>query len=1319
MNAAIIIGVLMLLVLPACAAQITVTGITPSSGFNNDTIIAYLIGSNFSDKSDTYLQREGVTRIPTAKSNPNSTLLICSFNLNGLLAGSWNVTVFDTENLSNNATLVNRFTIYNPLPVLTNISPNYGYSNGTTTITFTGDRILTGATANITNGSYVVTGIQVGSTSAYTFNFAGLSAGNWNAYIKNTDGNQSNTRPFTLYNVPPVISSVYPLNSTNDQPNQGVIIYGSSFRTNPAVRFWKDGVPLIPISTGPTTPNQGQINLGLNLQNIPVGFYNVTVTNPGVLYNTTTALNKFQVFYPQAPDITDIQPNTGLNNAPINVTINGSGFYNGIIANLIQGSSTIPATNVLGGNGSGITCTFDLTGKPTGSYSLTVRNNDTQEDTLPDAFTVTAPIPPVANFTGTPRSGTATSLDVQFTDTSTGTGITSYQWIFSDSATIYTAQNLIHTFIPGTYNVYHSVTNSSGTTVWKNETGYIVVTAPVVPPVANFTGTPRSGTATSLNVQFTDSSTGTGITEYQWIFSDSPGVINTTQNPNHTFSPGTYNVYHSATNSAGTTWKNETGYIVVTAPVIPPVANFSASPTAGFKPLTVQFNDESVSGITEWKWTLVGDEFISTVKNPLFTYNEAGNYTVKLKVWNATGDDKVTKNNFIVVTNRPVADFSANPTSGTAPLSVTFTDNTPYATGWLWTFGDGTNSTQKNPVHNYTVVGMYDVTLRVFNAGGEGTPQLKTGYITVRNPCPVANFTATPTTGDINLTVQFTDTSTGPITSRNWDFGDSSPVSHDSNPVHTYTTVGLYTVQLKVLNPDCSDIMTKTNLINATQPKPIADFTGRPANGTAKETVFYGIDQSRNNPTSWLWNFGDGTTSTLQNPTHIYQTSGNWYITLTASNAGGTSAPFTRGPVIVRNPRAIANFTGTPTIGSLPLMVQFTDTSSNMPNRWAWEFGDGTFADTQNPVHTYNTAGSYTVYLRVNDTTAGQPYSDIRRTAYITVTKTPFAEFIASPTSGNTPLAVTFTDQSQGNPWRFSWKFGDGMVSSLKNPTHVYQRPGVYTVTETVQNMAGFNTTVKQNLITVTELPKASFIVNATTGIAPKSIKFTDTSTGVPDSWNWDFGDGSQHSAEKNPVHTYLSYGTYSVQLVVSNGAGSSDITKSSLISIGTPINADFTFMPAKGDVPLMIQFTDNSAGNPTGYKWQFGDGIMMTSTEQNPVHTYTKPGIYNVTLTITTTPGVFATVTKQIVLTGTPVASFKANPTAGSDPLTVQFTDTSSNKPTTWFWTYGDGQYGNERNPVHTYNSPGTYTVKLTATNKDGSDTATYTDWISVSKFP
>ena len=272
-------------------------------------------------------------------------------------------------------------------------------------------------------------------------------------------------------------------------------------------------------------------------------------------------------------------------------------------------------------------------------------------------------------------------------------------------------------------------------------------------------------------------------------------------------------------------------------------------------------------------------------------------------------------------------------------------------------------------------------------------------------------------------------------------------------------------------------------------------------------------------------------------------------------------------------------------------------------------------------------------------------------------------------------------------------------------------------MTETVQNLAGFNTTVKENLITVTQLPQASFVVNATSGIAPTTIRFTDTSTGVPNSWNWDFGDQGT-STVQNPVHTYLSSGVYSVRLIVSNGIGSSTVTKTSLITIGTPTGADFTMKPVEGDVPLMIQFTDTSAGNPILiYKWQFGDGYV--SKDRSPVHVYTKPGNYTVTLTITTNNGAISTVSKELVLTGTPVASFKANPTGGSTPLTVQFTDTSSNLPTTWFWTFGDGTFGNVRNPVHTYNAPGTYTVKLFASNSYGDDTVTFPGLISVSQFP
>ena len=137
------------------------------------------------------------------------------------------------------------------------------------------------------------------------------------------------------------------------------------------------------------------------------------------------------------------------------------------------------------------------------------------------------------------------------------------------------------------------------------------------------------------------------------------------------------------------------------------------------------------------------------------------------------------------------------------------------------------------------------------------------------------------------------------------------------NPSHIYTTPGVYTVRLEASNTGGTNTSVMPDLINATLPKPVAEFTGYPANGTATETEFHFIDLSTNNPTSWNWNFGDGSHSTSQNTTHTYLASGNYYVSLTATNAGGSDTE-TKGPIVVTNPRPIANFTGTPRLGSVP-----------------------------------------------------------------------------------------------------------------------------------------------------------------------------------------------------------------------------------------------------------------------------------------------------------------------------------------------------------------------------------------------------------------
>ncbi len=253
--------------------------------------------------------------------------------------------------------------------------------------------------------------------------------------------------------------------------------------------------------------------------------------------------------------------------------------------------------------------------------------------------------------------------------------------------------------------------------------------------------------------------------------------------------------------------------------------------------------------------------------------------------------------------------------------------------------------------------------------------------------------------------------------------------------------------------------------------------------------------------------------------------------------------------------------------------------------------------------------------------------------------------------------------------------------------------------------------------------PTALFHATPTSGPSPLNVTFTDDSTGGPTSWSWDFGDSTTSTAQ-NPNHQYASDGTYTVKLTVANGSGQNSLTKTNYIVVGTKPAADFSADQTSGPSPLTVNFTDASTNGPTSWSWDFGDpssGANNTSTDQNPSHTYASDGAYTVKLTATNAAGSnTATKTGYIVVGTTPAASFTADQTSGAAPLTVNFSDTSANNPTSWSWDFGDPASGGantstQQNPAHTYNAGGTYTVKLTATNAAGSDTATQTNYISV----
>ncbi len=232
----------------------------------------------------------------------------------------------------------------------------------------------------------------------------------------------------------------------------------------------------------------------------------------------------------------------------------------------------------------------------------------------------------------------------------------------------------------------------------------------------------------------------------------------------------------------------------------------------------------------------------------------------------------------------------------------------------------------------------------------------------------------------------------------------------------------------------------------------------------------------------------------------------------------------------------------------------------------------------------------------------------------------PTAEFSGTPTSGDFPLAVAFTDLSTGNVDSWNWSFGDGDTSSAQHPNHTYTAAGIFTVALTVSGTGGNDTNTKAGYMSVTTPPPpptAEFTGAPLSGTAPLLVNFSDLSTGSIGSYSWTFGDGGTPSSAANPSHTYTTAGTYTVSLTVTGPGGNDTNTKVGYITLTQPAPvAEFSGIPTSGDAPLVVAFTDLSSGPVTSWSWNFGDSA--TSTLQNPSHTYTGSGNFTVSLTAT-----------------------------------------------------------------------------------------------------
>ncbi|MDD4373952.1 MAG: PKD domain-containing protein [Bacteroidales bacterium] len=681
----------------------------------------------------------------------------------------------------------------------------------------------------------------------------------------------------------------------------------------------------------------------------------------------------------------------------------------------------------------------------------------------------------------------------------------------------------------------------------------------------------------------------------------------------------------------------------------------------------------------------------------------------------------------IEVITSPEANFEvATPTCVNELVSFedASTTNTGIIEQWIWNFGDQSPEIivdfpdDPNVSHTYTGPGNFVVTLTVVNSNGCEASTSQTIQIT---PAPIAAFVIQ---GGLcaDSPVNFIDLSQeaggGEITAWDWNFGDGN-TSDQQNPVHSYDAPGTYTVTLTAYNESgcASNTFEATITIEEAIQVEIDD-----SNLFACVDELYQFNATSADAVFWFWDFGDGNTSTEQNPQHAYATSGAYFVTLTGTSMNGCSN--TDEVMLIVNPEPIAGFNASQTACTNEAML-FTDTSvtpNGVITEWLWDMGDGTVYTINNPndrniTHQFVTPNQFLVSLTITDA-AGCTDT---HTQTVVVQPGPVAMFTYSASCTGQP--VLFTDLSIPNGGSdivsWIWDFGDipsgnNNTSNLQNPAHTFvgEMPvGGYTVSLIVTNATGCSDTLSQQVL-VEDSPLVEIIPSETNICLTESILFSGVADNVV-SWFWTFGDGNT-STLQNPTHTYLSAGTYNVNLSVVTAQGCTNDASTQVVVNHIPSAGFTTNSPVCLDSPIQFNNTSVSPnGNIQTWIWDFGDGTTQTiqaPDDPNVAYTYLQAGTFNVTLTVIDNVGCEDDFTRQVNVQNNPLANFTFEQTCFGEP--VMFTDLSSPNGGpdlfSWVWEFGDPLSGtnnnsNLQNPSHQFTAPGIFNVSLTVTNTLG----------------
>ena len=813
---------------------------------------------------------------------------------------------------------------------------------------------------------------------------------------------------------------------------------------------------------------------------------------------------------------------------------------------------------------------------------------------------------------------------------------------------------------------------------------------------ANFTFSSDTLNAGEV-VDLSDSSAG-DPTSWNWDFGDGTGASGPEAQKSWD-TEGVFTVTLFVTNDAGDESRQSFDFTVVAPDLLRvPTADFTFESATIETGEALQFFNQSTGDPELLLWSF-GDGSTGTGEAPIHAYSEPGQYTVSLTASNDAGSDTADATiNVVQAVSPPEAVIGVFP--GIIEVGQTITLNslsTNSPTSTTWDFDDGEGALGTSVRHSWTEPGTYRIRLIVSNSAGADETFADITVEPAVQP-PIARFGESSLEVVVGEEIRFNDLSLNNPTQIAWEFGDNTS-ARGANVTKSWDEPGTFTVTQTATNAAGSDIAAKTVTVLPLPPDaPEANFTVPTAVVPVNQPLRF-TDASTGDPTEWLWDFGDGgPESSAQSPVRPFANPGTYTVTLTASNAGGSS---TTSQVITVVDPPVASFTSV----TDELVVDFTDTSSNGPTAWQWDFGDGTSSRAQSPSKTYALPGTYTVTLTASNN--GGTSTEFVRT--VTVNRAPTAAFSVTTGALSAQFTNTSTDLPAGST--IEWDFGDGNTSTVRSPNHLYDEAGTYTVRLRVTNSAGTDV-VTRRVTVVNEAPTAQFTCSQAAGQDVVNCDATSSTGAATFAW---FAPGAGNPSPATGAFASFAFpssGLFPIELTVTAADGQTDVFELEvpvtvtipppLVSVVSTLSGTTISATASSDQPI------------TNWTWSIdGDGIVLDGAGPDAMFSAPSPSTtYTITVTGRNANGSDVAFTTQTTPSlPAPVVSLTTNINGN----TITASASSNQTINTWMWSISaDGMVVDGIGPEATFTAPSPsteYTITVVGSNGNGSDTASITE--------